>query len=280
MTKLMRGTLVLPLAKAFTRSLHVVLVGSLAVSTMAVSMPSTARAAAPDPQTLNAQARAKYEQKDFEGAATLFLEAFKSTGEPNLLFNASVAFDEAGNLERALELLRKYRALAPAAEQAGIDADVRKLEARVEAAHSVDADGSDTRARDSDPPSGQDKPVKLIGPGVIALIVTTAVGAGLGVGFGVAALRNKKDAEQGCFAADGRNVCPTGSRDLNDKRAIYAVVADVGIVLGAVSAVSLAVLLGVKASRNKRARAKNRASVSAQPFVGFGHAGMGLRGRF
>jgi len=57
---------------------------------------------------LATQARSHYRDKDFAGAADLFMKAYAQIPEPTLLFNAARAYENAGKLREAVPLFRLY----------------------------------------------------------------------------------------------------------------------------------------------------------------------------
>lgn len=55
-----------------------------------------------------AHARARWDVKDYLGAASLFMEAYAQVPEPTLLFNAARAYQEGGRLREAVPLFELY----------------------------------------------------------------------------------------------------------------------------------------------------------------------------
>lgn len=57
---------------------------------------------------LSDQAIEKFQAKDYEGAVKLFEEAYSIDPEPNYLFNIGRVYEEAGNLDKAVEFYAKF----------------------------------------------------------------------------------------------------------------------------------------------------------------------------
>lgn len=68
---------------------------------------------------LSDQAIAKFQAKDYEGAVALFEQAYAIDPAPNYLFNIGRVYEEAGNLEKAVEFYAKFVKLP------GVDLDSR-----------------------------------------------------------------------------------------------------------------------------------------------------------
>jgi hypothetical protein len=70
---------------------------------------------------LSDQAIEKFQAKDYDGAAALFEQAYAIDPEPNYLFNIGRVYEEAGNLEKAVEFYAKF------VKQPGVDLDSREV---------------------------------------------------------------------------------------------------------------------------------------------------------
>jgi tetratricopeptide (TPR) repeat protein len=68
---------------------------------------------------LSDQAIEKFQAKDYEGAVALFEQAYSIDPAPNYLFNIGRVYEEAGNLEKAVEFYAKF------VKQPGVDLDSR-----------------------------------------------------------------------------------------------------------------------------------------------------------
>ena len=69
---------------------------------------------------LSEQAIGKFQAKDYEGAVALFEQAYEIDPQPNFLFNVGRVYEEAGNLESAVEFYAKF------VKQPGVDLDSRE----------------------------------------------------------------------------------------------------------------------------------------------------------
>jgi tetratricopeptide (TPR) repeat protein len=68
---------------------------------------------------LSDQAIEKFQAKDYDGAVALFEQAYAIDPAPNYLFNIGRVYEEAGNLEKAVEFYAKF------VKQPGVDLDSR-----------------------------------------------------------------------------------------------------------------------------------------------------------
>lgn len=81
--------------------------------------PAVSQAEKDEAEQLSADAIAKFQSKDFDGAAALFEQAYAIDPQPNYLFNIGRVYEEAGNLEKAVEYYGKF------VKQPGVDLDSR-----------------------------------------------------------------------------------------------------------------------------------------------------------
>lgn len=70
---------------------------------------------------LSDQAIEKFQAKDYDGAVKLFEQAYSIDPEPNYLFNIGRVYEEAGNLEKAVDFYAKF------VKQPGVDLDSREV---------------------------------------------------------------------------------------------------------------------------------------------------------
>ena len=263
--------------------------------------PGPAQAGPPKPienPTPKDMARAKelydngkglYQEGSYEGAAFAFEEAYKLSGDINVLYNVSLAYDRAGDFEKALRFLEYYRALAPEGERAALTQKVESLKIRLEKQKEAEAEGegegdADAEPDEPDPPAtpppattgGEDTgPTddglpKVFTPVVGVLAGVGALGFGLGIGFGASSLGRTRAAEDGC--SDG--LCDVQTQGDLDKARNRALVADISIGVGAAATVAMAALLIVNAVKRKKAKAAAGATSRLQPTWG------GLQVRF
>lgn len=216
-----------------------------------------------------------YDEGSYQGAALAFIEAYQLSGDTNLLYNASLAYDRDGDFEHALEYLEYYRALAPEAERAKLGKKVESLKVRLAkaeedaaaAAESADTtettDGTTETTDDARPgpvapeggksgdgPTDSDKP-RIFTPLAGVFTGLAVAGLGTGLGLGLASRSATRSAEDSC--AEG--VCLGAADDDLGKARSRALGADIAFGVGAASAVALIVVLAVNASKRKKANA-------------------------
>ncbi len=260
--------------------------------------PTTAAAAtsalAPAPEQ---QAQERYQEglEAFEAgrhieAAGLFEEAFELAGDPTLLYNVSIAYEKAGKLEQALEVLDQYAELAPASELEDIDRQRKALRLRIEKAQEQDEEQTDVAKEstdDSEPPRSdsdrstrRDKPVpeKVFTPVAGVLMGISGVALGVGVGLAIPAARADAQVEEECLQGGGSLLCPNTSMDLVKRRRGLAIGADVSFAVGIVAGIATIAILAGNASKIRRA--KRDTAVLLVPSVGRSAAGLSLSKRF
>ncbi len=84
-----------------------------------------------DPQALYQRGRADYQRGRYQRAIDAFAEAYRATGEPELLYDMAQAFRRDHALDKALPLYRAYLQKAPhAANRAEVEERIADLRAR------------------------------------------------------------------------------------------------------------------------------------------------------
>lgn len=186
-----------------------------------------------------------YAEGDYEAAIPEFQEAYDLSGRPKLLFNLANTHERLGNYEEALEVLRRYAKTVPEFEHDSVARRIRNLEKR--------ADEKAQRVRDATPPPRPITPTSETSPTPLQTNLETTqpkpaastptlgwvlVGTGValaagGATSGVLALRARNDAEALC--QQGR--CPEGAQGSIDNDKLYSAVSDIGIGLGATTAI-------------------------------------------
>ncbi len=76
-------------------------------------------------EAIATEAKILFQQKEFAQAAERFMEAYTLARRPTLIYNAARAYQEAGNVEKALALFRAYRGLPDVNDAGRADADAR-----------------------------------------------------------------------------------------------------------------------------------------------------------
>jgi tetratricopeptide (TPR) repeat protein len=163
--------------------------------------------------------QAYFETGEYESALNEFTRAYELSGRPALLYNIVLVHERLGNLEPAIEYLRRYLAEAPEAEEhrPTLEARIASLERRL----------AEERAR-------PEVPVESSGPSISPFTwVSLGVGAaGLAVFgvFGILALSTAADLDDNCVTLGS---C---TADDVDSLGTYSLVADIGLVTGVVGA--------------------------------------------
>ncbi len=212
-----------------------------------------------------------YNEGSYDGAAMAFIQAYELSGDIDLLYNVSLAYDRAENFEEALRFLEAYRALAPKEERGALGDKVESLKVRLAKKAETDAqaaeDDAATDETDSTPPeddtdatpSGaattggddRDPGPRVFTPlaGVFTGLAVAGVAVGAGLGLSSRAATN--DVEDQCSGP----LCQQAASEDIDRAKNRALIADIGFGVGAASAVALIVVLAVNASKRKKARA-------------------------
>ena len=217
--------------------------------------------------------KALYDEGAYQGAALAFIEAYELSGDTNLLYNASLAYDRDGDFEHALEYLEYYRALAPEDERAALGKKVESLKVRLAKADEVDTTeateagdstetGTETDTGDDtstgpvasggsdsgDGPADTDKP-RIFTPLAGVFTGLAVAGLGTGLGLGLASRSATRSAEDSC----SEGVCLGAADEDLGKARSRALGADIALGVGAASAVALVVVLAINASKRKKA---------------------------
>lgn len=209
-------------------------------------------------------ATAKYDAADYAGAVTSFKSSFDLLGDPRLLYNIAVCYDRLDRFDEALEYFARYRAVADPAEHEDVDRKVASLEKRREAASRDPAAPGPTGEGDrskrtpaagtvDERPGDATKRPKVFGPAAWGLLGGTVVAFGLGLGFGLASLKQDREAKSGCPDVGGSRICDDDGAAALKKGRTYGIVADVSLGVGGALAVATIVVLIVNGTRRKRA---------------------------
>jgi hypothetical protein len=150
-----------------------------------------------------------------------------------VLFNLANAYERLGRYADALQSLRGYQPHAPPNEQAQIAARIARLEQRANELGQVPGGGGST-VDDG-----------LLIPGIILTGAGVVLGVS-GIAFGVLALDAHAEAQANCTLTDGVTLCEETARDAIDRETTFALLADIGIGVGAavVAAGIVLVILG------------------------------------
>ncbi|HWB78593.1 MAG TPA: hypothetical protein VG755_26695 [Nannocystaceae bacterium] len=208
--------------------------------------------------------RALFAEGSYEAAATAFDEAYALSGNLDMLYNAALAHDRAGDFEAAIAALDRYRALAPASERAALDQRKKSLQLRLDkqreaeakaAAEPAPSDGlvpEPTPAKRDAPAPTREQPPRRVKPVTWGMLGGSAAGFVVTAGLGGAALAHARAAEDGCVAADPGLLCGSDVADDARKSRPLAIGADVMLGVSAALAITFVALLAVDLSKSKK----------------------------
>lgn len=190
-----------------------------------------------------------YNEGRYEEAVQAFAESYRLSGRPLLLFNLANAYERLGRYQDALTTLRQYAPSAAVQEQAQIRARIAALEQRAASS-----------------PSGTSSASSSDDGLLITGIVVGSVGLVLGVGgavMGALALDARGEAQAGCVTGpDGATLCDASVRDAIGRDTTFALLADIGIGVGA-AALAAGVVLAILGATS----GGSEASASVVPYV-------------
>lgn len=208
--------------------------------------------------------RTLFAEGSYAAAATAFEQAHELSGNLDMLYNAALAHDRAGNFATGINLLDRYRALAPASERAVLDERKRSLQVRLdkqrEAAASASVEGgSDPEPTDPSgttplPPDTSAAREARVRPRTWAILGASAGGLVIGTGLGAASLVRSRRAKAGCTDVTGDLLCEDRVADPARTSRPLAIAADVSFAIGGALAATLIALLVLDL---KRARSRN-----------------------
>lgn len=203
-----------------------------------------------------------YNEGRYELAVQAFQQSYNLSGRPLLLFNLANAYERLGRYADALQSLRGYQPHAPPNEQAQIGARIASLEQRANELGQVPGGGSTVDDA-------------LLIPGIILTGAGVVLGVS-GIAFGVLALDAHAEAQALCtVTADGATLCEDTARDAIDRETLFALLADIGIGVGAaaVAAGIVLVILGATSGGAYAETATARIVPYAAPRAGGGEVG-------
>lgn len=272
-------------APAVARSYARVLAAAVALAVVAGS-PDVALAK-PTPaelqraEELYENGRALFAEGSYAAAATAFDEAYALSGNLDMLYNAALAHDRAGDFEAAIAALDRYRALAPASERAALDQRKKSLQLRLDKQREAQAKAAaepapsdalvpePTPPTDDTPAPARVQPPRRVKPVTWGMLGGSAAGFVVTAGLGGAALAHARAAEDGCVAADPGLLCGSDVADDARKSRPLAIGADVMLGVSAALAITFIALLAVDLSKSK----KRSTSARVRPHV----TGLALR---
>ncbi len=208
--------------------------------------------------------RTLFAEGSYAAAATAFEQAHELSGNLDMLFNAALAHDRAGNFETAIELLDRYRALAPASEREQLDERKRSLQVRLEkqreAAASAPSDAdpdptatpptTDSEVLPADTGTPRERRVR---PRTWGVLGAGAAVLAIGTGLGAASLVRSRRAKAGCTDASGDLLCEDSVADPARSSRPLAIAADVSFAIGGALAATFIALLVLDLKQSKQA---------------------------
>jgi tetratricopeptide (TPR) repeat protein len=266
-----------------------------ATTTEAAEAPKEEAAPAPevpaspdgDPEALSAAAVERFEAKDYDGAVTLFEQAYAADPNPNYLFNIGRVYEEKGDLENAVVYYQRF------VGEPGVDIESRqsatdRLRVLREALAQLKADEA---PKDDEPKDeGTDEPVvdqppvtdegderaakrkKALRITGYSLMGVGGVGLILGGVFGGLAQRSVNDADADPFV--------DRQEAFRDRARTQARVADAMFITGGVLAATGLVLVLATLGRKKAGGDDVSRKAMWSPVVGPQQVGLGFVRRF
>ncbi len=186
-----------------------------------------------------------YAEGDYEGAIAEFQKAYDLSGRPKLLFNLANAHERLANYEEAIELLKSYAKTVPSYEHDAITRRIRNIEKRADekAQRRTEIPATAGRPQEALVPSADESaPAAKVQPrrettsptlGWVLVGTGFAIAAG-GAASGYLALQARDDADALCE----RGLCPENAQGALDDDKLYSLMSDVGIGLGAATALT------------------------------------------
>ena len=225
-----------------------------------------------------------YQDGRYRDALVAFESAYRLSGRANILRSLAYCHENLGEIERALDVLYRYRGLAEDNKVSEIERHIQRLENRLDeeaAASPVVPPSIQSTPRRSDPPKTAPPPRarQAERPREIAPRDPWRVGLGPKLGFGLGSLAlgtggffawkahdARTNAQELC--SNGAGYCPRAAAKYINDDAFYSVAADTSFAIGGVALVGATVWMVVD----------NR-KTSAVRLVPYGN-GLGLAGRF
>lgn len=231
---------------------------------------------------LSDQAIAKFQAKDYQGAVDLFNQAYEIDPNPNYLFNIGRVYEEAGDLEKAVEFYAKF------VKQPGVDLDSREVALdRLKVLRAIVEETAEKKPPEEPKDKPEDKPATDQPPPPdpeleqakrkkktlrVAGFAVLGVGAGALIGGAVAGGLAQSDFNR---AEPGPDVTPADSQDLLAGAKTKALAADVLFGVGGALVLTGVILVAVGFTKPKTS-----SRVALTPSFGPRGGGVDLRLRF
>ena len=208
--------------------------------------------------------RTLFAEGSYDSAATAFEQAHALSGNLDMLYNAALAYDRANRFEAAIDLLDRYRALAPASERAGLDERKKSLQVRLDKQREQLAAAPaepGPAAQPSDPPPvtpARDNRPRRVRTRTWVLLGGSAVAAAVGTGLGAGSLARTRAARGGCVDRGDTLLCEDRVGDPARASRPMAIGADVTFAAAGALGVAFVVLLVLDLRREHPAGAQAR----------------------
>ncbi|MBK6917094.1 MAG: hypothetical protein IPH07_06820 [Deltaproteobacteria bacterium] len=257
-----------PRSPAFTRFAT----AGLALALLAAPLRAEAKPSAQDlarAEELFDNGRTLFAEGSYAAAATAFERAFELSGNLDMLYNAALAHDRAGEFEAAIDALDRYRALAPASERAALDERKRSLQARLDkqreaaAARSPDAvddepmypgdtDDDDANPPPAPPPQEHGAADRTVRPWAWSLLGAAGALGIVATALGSTSLGRSRAAREGCVGPRDAPLCSAavGPDAVASRR--LALGADIGFAVAGAALVAFIAIAAVDVRRHRR----------------------------
>lgn len=216
-----------------------------------------------------------YDAAEFKEAATEFELAYALVPDASLLYNIGLAWEEAGELDKALDSYQRYVAKSPE-DASELEPQIRALEYRIQKRDDATAaaaanKATSTPSADPDAPTPHDPPPQatpadrpsIVTPLIGTLLGVGAIGLATGTGLAVAAQKHSNNLETNCTAGnDGKVVCPSDMQKDADQARGFAIGADITFAVGGAALVTGVSLLAVRAARARHNKTTSRLQLS------------------
>lgn len=183
----------------------------------------------------------------YEDAIVAWEESYRLSGYPDLLWNIAGAHEKLGSYKKALEVLNRYRAYAPATEREVLDRRLKALEERIAATPATTPPATTpvttTTTTTTTPTVTTTLPVepvlppeKASSPLPFVFLGLGAAGLGFGAVEGFQAMGALGKVKELCQEEDGGYLCAEDAQPAVDKHGRTSTLSAVGVGAGAVLA--------------------------------------------
>lgn len=172
----------------------------------------------------------------YEDAITAWEESYRLSGYPDLLWNIAGAHEKLGNYKKALEVLNRYRAYAPASEREVLDRRLKALEERIASLPTTTTTTTPpvvTTTLPTAPIVEPAPPTKHRSPLPFVFLGLGAAGLGFGAVEGAQAMGALGTVKDLCKESDAGYLCTDDAQPAVDKHGRTSTLSAVGVGAGA-----------------------------------------------